>query len=98
MPMSGRAWRTRSRGTGPVDLDDENYGSTTDEEFGADDFAISPLSSINGSGQPQQQHYYQQNQQLNHQQLQQFEMQLRDISYSISLAIEFNLPKSNLKF
>ena len=49
-----------------VDLDDENYGSTTDEEFGAEDFAISPLSSINGSGQPQQQHYYQQPQLQQH--------------------------------
>lgn len=82
---NGHPSSTRSRGTGPVDLDDEIYGSsTTDEEFGSDNFAISPLSSVNGSGQPQQQHYYQQNQhqqQLNHQQLQQFEMQQRANGY-----------------
>mmetsp|Transcript_18400 Transcript_18400/g.52750 ORF Transcript_18400/g.52750 Transcript_18400/m.52750 type:complete len:1039 (+) Transcript_18400:807-3923(+) len=68
---NGHPSSTRSRGSGPVDLDEENYGSTTDEEFDADEFVVSPLSSING--QPQQQ--------LNHQQLQQFEMQQRANGY-----------------
>ena len=63
---NGHASSARSRGTGPVDLDDDIYGTSTDEEFGGDDFVVSPLSSI--GGQPQQ---------LNHQQLQQFEMQQR---------------------
>jgi len=81
---NGHPPSTRSRGSGPVDLDDEIYGSTTDEEQGSDDFAASPLSSINGQPQYQPQYhsqYQHHHQQLNHHQLQQFEMQQRANGY-----------------